>query len=50
MEVKDYYQTLGVNTDASPEDVRKAFHAGVDIGVESSSPLTDFNLSPKVRH
>ena len=25
-------------------------NAGVDIGVESSSPLTDFNLSLKVRH
>jgi hypothetical protein len=50
MEVKDYYQTLGVSKDASPEDVKKAFHAGVDIGVESISPLTGFNLSLKVRY
>jgi len=50
MEAKDYYQTLGVNTDAGPEDVRKAFHAGVDITIEPTGPLTDFNLSPKVRH
>lgn len=49
-EVKDYYQTLGVSTDASTEDIKKALCRAANTDVVSSSPLTDFNLSLKVRH
>ena len=41
---------LAVSKDASPEDIKEAFCAGVDVGVEPSNPLTDFNLSLKVRY
>ena len=52
--MKDYYQTLGMSTDASLEDIEKPStedaNAGVDIGVESSSTFTDFSLGLRVRH
>jgi len=49
MKVKNYYRTLVVKTDGSPEHIKKP-SVRADIGVELGSPLTDFNLSLKVRY